>query len=151
MRNIVLFLLVALVANVCLTEQAFATGGGKAGGKKKNRICVQNANSVGGRAITVWVLPTDTKLPATVGDARKLKPQKNVQAFKTECFNVKPGEYVIVAADTQVYKSAPADTPISKEVVAIEGPVEVDGSALSFGVFTDGDEPTYTPGIYDND
>ena len=151
MRNIVLFLLVGLVANLCLSDQAYATGGGKSGGKKKNRICVQNVNSVGGRAITVWVLPVDTKLPANVGEARKLKPQKNVQAFKTECFNVKPGDYVIVAADTEVYKGAPADTAISEAVVAIEGPVKVDGASLSYGVYTDGGEPTYTPGIYDND
>lgn len=149
MRNIVLFLLVGLVANICLTEQAFATGGGKGGGKKKNRITVNNTNPIGDRAITVWVVtPEQAAALKTVDDARKTKPRKSVAPGKTESFNVGANsDYVIIAVDTAVYNAAPGNTPIAaapidSEIVPAGSPQKV------WQVQTIGAAPDFTPDIF---
>jgi hypothetical protein len=146
MKNIVVFLVALMATTFSLSEQAFA-GGGKGGGKKQSRIEVTNQNPASGRTISVWVLPAGTQAPATVGDARKLFPRRELPALKTETFRAPTGNYFVVAADTLVYQGAADSTPITTQVVAIKNPVVVGATTVKLTTKTVGVAPLFVPEI----
>jgi len=143
MRNILMVVALLCAMSVLTCEQAHA-GGGKT--TKKGRVEVKNTNAGGGRTITVWVVPEGTALPTTVGEARKIQPQKNVAAMKTESFSVNPGNYTMVAADTTVYNNVPDNTPIDATVIAINSPIVVNDT-VKRNVKTVGATPFFKPEI----
>jgi len=142
MKNIVLGLLVLMVTTLGLSEQAFAGGG-----KKTGRLEIANQNAPAGRSITIWVLPEGTSLPATVGAARKLKPQRILPAQKTESVKVPIGRYVVVAVDTLVYQGAVDSTPINAQLVATKKPVVIGSSTVKLTTRTVGTASPFLPEI----
>jgi hypothetical protein len=110
MKNLLLIAAMALTLVAVGNETAFAGGGGGKSNSKA-RFNITNTNPVGQQGIAVWVRPTGTAVPATLGALRsKLTFIGPGKSFNTS--RMKKGSYDIAIVGANDISGLADNTPI---------------------------------------